>query len=241
MFLKNNNLDVNLLVEWTQGGPVMFYAPNAKVFMDGRAQQVYSEEHYLKYQQLMGIPDVPGQYLMKTLDAYDTNAVLLRRSQRVQNLWKALERSPQWVPVYLSLRSGLFLREGSRGLEQLGELLRSGKEWRPDTGAALAAEGFVWQAIEPPDPGQAIRCWKTAVRLDPLTGTICFRPITEALISLGREDDAREYVEKYYRLLNQPVAGMADTSRRGLLDSLTECWHMIQASKARREASQAGE
>ena len=128
LVLKNNNLNLNVVTEWTQAGPVMFHAPNAKVFMDGRAQQVYDEEHYNKYAHLVISPDTPAPYRMHILDESETDAVLLRRTRRAVGLWSLVEQSPNWVPALLSVSDGLFLRRGSRGLEQLGELLRRGAE-----------------------------------------------------------------------------------------------------------------
>jgi hypothetical protein len=227
LFLSKNELNVNLLVEWTQAGPVMFYAPNAKVFMDGRAQQVYDERHYSTYYWLMVAPDTPRHIVMRILDQHDTDAVLLRRVGRVQNIWTALKQSREWVSVLTGLRYELFFRKGSRGLQQLGELLRRGEEWRPDSPAALASRGLVWQASTPRDLEQAIACWQGALRQSVLTGSICFLPMTEALLELGREQEAREFVQSYYGRLNEPVAGLPDQARHDLLKKLSTCWDAI--------------
>ncbi len=236
MFLKKNELDVNVVVEWTQAGPVMFHAPNAKVFMDGRAQQVYDEVHYMKYAHLLVSPDTPARYRMYILDEYDTDAILLRRAPRVKNLWAMLEQAPEWVPVLLSMRDGLFLREGSRGLEQLGKLLRRDGEWRPKTAWAMAARGFVWQALDPPEPEKAVLCWETAVRQGALTGLLVFQPLTETLLELGREDEARRLIQGYYQMFSKPVQGLLEASRRDLLQKLGECWNDIESASPMNRA-----
>jgi len=240
MFLKENQLNVNLLVEWTQAGPVMFYAPNAKVFMDGRAQQVYDEIHYRKYATLLTSPDAPRPVIVAILDQHDTDAVLLRRTGKAHNLWRALEQSRQWVPALLTLRSGLFLRKDSRGLAQLAELLRRGEEWRPKAPTALAARGLVWEAITPPDLEQALSCWKAALERDVWTGTFCFHRVTRALLELGREQEARQFVRAYYQRLDRPVAGLPDPARHELLRILAACWDDIEtATPATKPADDA--
>ena len=232
LFLKNNHLDVNLAVEWTQAGPVMFYAPNAKVFMDGRAQQVYDEAHYKKYAALLVSQDTPRNYIMKLLDmrfvdGRRTNGVLLRR-RRSENLWTTLEQSGQWVLVLTSMQDGLFFRKGSQPLEQLGTLLRRNEEWRPNMPWAIASRGFVWQAITPPEPEQALDCWKDALERSPTSGYLVFRPLTDTLRELGRGDEARQLIEEYFRKLNRPVAGLPDGSRLELLKILADCWNDIR-------------
>ena len=198
-FLKENQLEVNLLVDWAQAGLVMLHCPGAKVFMDGRAQQIYDETVYRRYCVLLVARDTPRQIMMRILDQHDTDAVLLRRSSKTENLRAAIEQSPRWVPVLLSPRDGLFLRRPSRGLARLGELLRRGEEWRPHALGALVTRGFVWQAITPPDPEQAIACWEAALRQDVTIGILCFRPATAALLELGREQEARRFVDEYYQ------------------------------------------
>ncbi|MFQ5818322.1 MAG: hypothetical protein ACE5H2_10280 [Terriglobia bacterium] len=232
LFLKENELNVNLLVEWTQAGPVMFHARNARVFMDGRAQQVYDERHYEKYSALLGILNTPRRFLMRILAEHDTDAVLLRRTRKAENLWIALDQSREWVPVLLGVNYGLFLHKDSRGLAQLGELLRRGEEWRPNTGPALAARGLVWQATTPPDLEQALACWQAALRQNVLTGSLSFRRITTALLELGRHQEARQFVEKYFRELNRPIDGVSDESRRRLLRILKSCWDDIETATA---------
>jgi hypothetical protein len=240
LFLKENKLNVNVVTEWTQAGPVMFLAPNAKVFMDGRAQQVYDEDHYNKYAWLLVSPDTPAPYRMQLLDESGTDAVLLRRTNRVLPLWLALEQSGHWVRALLSRYDGLFLRRGSRGLEQLGELLRQGKEWRPKTGAAMASRGFVWQALETPGLEEAILCWKAALEQNILIGALVFRPLTSTLLELGRAEEARRLVQEYYGRIDQGGRNLPEASRRELLQTLSECWTEIDSAAPTSRPSPPG-
>lgn len=238
-FLKENQLEVNLLVDWAQAGLIMLHCPEAKVFMDGRAQQVYNETQYRRYCVLLVARDTPRELMMRILDQHNTDAVLLRRSSKTENLRTALEQSPRWVPVLLSPRDGLFLRRPSRGLTQLGELLRRGQEWRPHALGALVTRGFVWQAIVPPDLEQAIACWEAALRQDVTIGSLCFRPTTAALLELGREQEAHRFVDQYYQRLNQPFSRVPSGLRRRLLETLATCRADIEAATASRPADDA--
>ena len=240
LFLKENKLNVNVVTEWTQAGPVMFYAPNAKVFMDGRAQQVYDEEHYNKYAHLLVSPDTPAPYRMHILDESDSNAVLLRQVQRVAALWQTLAQSPRWAPVLLGPTDGLFLRRGSQGLEQLGELLRRGEEWRPKTALAMAARGFVWEALDSPGLEEALLCWKAALEQNMLTGSLVFKPLTSTLLELGRADEARELIRGYYQRVTQAGRRLSDATRRDLLQKLGECWAEIQSAAPASRPSAEG-
>jgi hypothetical protein len=207
--------------------------------MDGRAQQVYNETQYRRYCVLLVARDTPRELMMRILDQHDTDAVLLRRTSKTGNLWSAIEQSPRWVPVLLSPRDGLFLRRPSRGLTQLGELLRRGEEWRPHALGALVTRGFVWQAIVPPDLEQAIACWEAALREDVTIGSLCFRPFTAALLELGREQEARRFVDQYYQRLNQPFSRVPSELRPQLLNTLAACRADIEAATANRPADDA--
>ena len=236
MFLKNNQLNAKIVTEWTQAGPVMFHAPNAKVFMDGRAQQVYSEEHYQKYAHLLVSPDTPARIRMLILNEFDTNAILLRRTTRAHKLWLTFTQSEDWIPVLTSFRDGLFLRRGSEPMNQLCELLRQGKEWRPNTPAAIVTRGFVWAAMEPPNPDKAIQCWQTGLNQDPFLGRLVFEPLTDTLLELGRVDEARQRIRWYYETFNKPSQGVPDKTRQDLLKILSECWSKIEAAPAVKPA-----
>jgi len=240
LFLKENKLNVNVVTEWTQAGPVMFYAPNAKVFMDGRAQQVYDEEHYNKYAYLLVSPDTPAPYRMHILNESDSNAVLLRQVPRVAALWQALAQSPQWVTAMLGPSEGLFLRRGSRGLEQLGELLRRGEEWRPKTALAMAARGFVWRALDSPGSEEAILCWKAALEQNMLTGSLVFKPLTDTLLELSRVEEARALIGGYYQRVTQAGRRLSDATRRDLLQKLGECWAEIESAASTSRPSDKG-
>jgi len=188
--------------------------------------------HYRKYDLLLIAEDTPWPLMQRILDQHETDAVLLRRWERVDNLRTALRRAPEWLPALLGADSDLFLRRGSRGLAQLGQRLRRGEEWRPDTTPALAAQGFIWQALSPPDLERALACWTAALRRNMRSGTVCFRPVTATLLELGRRQEARRFIATYQRRLTQPFTRLPDTLRQELLEILAECRRDVEAPAA---------
>lgn len=227
LFLRENRLDVNLVCEWTQAGPVMFFAPNAKIFMDGRAQQVYDEDHYRKYAALLVAQNTPPVMRMAILNEFDTDAILLRRIKTIAPLWRAVEQTGEWVPVLSSYFDSLSLRRGGRGFRQLAELLRRGEEWRPNTPAALATRGFVWEALDPPDYQEALRCWRTALEQDASTGQLTLLPMTERLLELNRGEEARRLIRDYHQKWSRPRANLNEAIREELLKKLADCWDLL--------------
>ena len=229
LYLRKNELNVDLMAEWTHGGPIMFNAPNAKIYMDGRAQQVYDETHYRKYCALLNSPDTPRPLLIKLLDEYDTEAVILRRTGRARNLWITLSQSRDWVLVLEDSRYRLYLRRNSNALEQVSDALRRGEEWRPNTALALATRGIVWEATAPRDLEQALGCWQAALEMDIRTASVTIRRICAAQVELGRKEDARRLVQRYYNRLNRPVPGMSDTLRQNTLKLFANCWADLES------------
>jgi len=240
VFLNRNELRVNLLCEWTQAGVVMFRVPGARVFMDGRAQQVYDELHYRKYYALLVDPTTSRPLLARLLDEHGTEAVLLRRAGAAQNLWTTLLQSGRWIVALMGNRYGLFLRRDSSALAQLGERLRRGEEWRPNTVWALACRGFVWQALDPPDLRRALTCWRRALQRNVLAGELCFRPITRALLDLEGVEPARKFVSDWHRRLNRPIPGLSADARRALLKTLNLCWNDIDLAARGEQGNGAG-
>jgi hypothetical protein len=234
IFIEKNKLRINLLAEWSLAGAVMLHAPSAKVFIDGRAQQVYDESQYRKYQALFVAANTPHQLMFRILDESQTDGVLLRCWERGANLRAALEQSPSWVPVLLDPDYRLFLRVGSRGLEHLGAALRAGQAWWPKSSAQLASQAFVWQAATPPDLERAVANWELALRKNLALGSICFRPLTEALLELGRDGEARQRLEMYTHALNQPFTGLSAETRGELLETLAACGRRIEAATSGR-------
>ena len=234
LFIANNELHLNLVAEWTQGGIVMFHAPTAKVFMDGRAQQVYDEAHYLRYQKLMMIQASQQQFdaqvreMNQILDQFGADAVLIRGVGRP--IYRALSRSREWVLALYSRAFSLFVRIDSPGLTELRDRLERGAEWRPDTPEALAARGVIWLATEPLAPQRALDCWTEAVRRDISQGALWWQRAVRLLYDTQGIDAARQFVRQERERLNRDRS-LPLAQRQRLAQALERSWKWLLAKE----------
>ena len=223
-FISRNELELRLLADWSLAGAVMLHAPSAKVYIDGRAQQVYEEEHYRAYQALFVAPNTPAAIVFHILDASGTDSVLLRNWEHGANLWQILDRSKTWIPVWTTVDERLYLRRGSTALKRLGALMHSGTDWWPGEITRLVGSGFVWQALAEPD--QASAAWKSAMSRRLGSSQICIRPLTETLIEAGRANEAAEFLNAYQRRVESAVDLDADLRNR-LLQAVADAKKLL--------------
>ncbi len=212
-YLVKNAVAMNLLVEWGQAGTVMLKAPLVKVYMDGRAQQVYDEKLYIKYVNLLILDKTKPEILRQLLnESPRTDGVLIRLPSDFYtgNLWRFLERDPEWALVFVTDHdSGLFVRRNSEPMRALLARLAAGEEWRPDTPDSIVARGRMRTMLQPPDLEHALQDWETAVERDAAQGLRVYAWIAVAYRDTGRLQEA----EPYFRGQLQQLA-----SRKGLTE-----------------------
>ncbi|MFN0137131.1 MAG: tetratricopeptide repeat protein [Phycisphaerae bacterium] len=230
MFLRNNDLPVNLMVEWTQGGPVMFYSPNAKLYMDGRAQQVYDELTYQTYQQMMRQQPFPNEatrlalfdgYMMDGKPSGDppTDAVLLRLSQRTTPVLRTLESSGRWITVYLRYgHSTIMMRVDSDGFRKLRERIREGSARYPDTAESLAMQAGIWMTMQPPDFERGLELHQQAIEKSPRMGSVCYGSMANALLAQGKLERAKKFVAE--ERVRVGALQVDDETRKNLIGTL---------------------
>ena len=233
-FLSRNKLTPNVLTEWTQGGLVMFFVPGAKVFIDGRAQQVYTEEHYLTNMWFVH-PYADENELLRVIDQYHTEAVLMRATPFTRHLLSVLGRQPQsWSIVMGGPSEALFARRGSNFMQELLRREQAGDLWWPNTPEAESARGFLWLAIEPPDPARALHYWQDAVARSPLLGVQCYGPITNTLLNNGQRDMALAYLQaERTRILATP-SNLPEEQRVRVLQALELSEGMLDPTRRPR-------
>lgn len=239
LFLQRNEIACNLLVEWTQAGPVMFYAPGVKVYVDGRSQQLYTEDHYRKYTTLVhsaGLREEQLRQLFENLaDESATDAVLLRRIQGLQPLFQMLERHPDWSAVLYSTRWTLFFRRDGAAYAQLVRRLRAGKLWWPDLPEAAEARGNLLASLTPPDLEAALDAWTEAVRRRPRLGVTCYPRIAHTLKRLGRAEEARRYLHAQSQLIADPQFPLDPDVRKLLGATLTLSLRNLESARQQAE------
>ncbi len=229
-YLKKNELAPNLLIEWTQAGISMFDWPQAKVFMDGRAQQLYDEATYIKYIQIIAEYNMypseaqareaaiaslesAGEIATTVTPRPRVDAVLLRMG-RAAPLNDALENSTAWVLVYYSTKSALFVRRDSDPFRAVTARIAEKREWRPDTAEALLCLGKVLLAAQPPDFAGALAANVESVKRSPALARLAARSSYACFRQLGRIDEGIVYFEELKARFEKPIEGMSDADRR---------------------------
>lgn len=193
--LGENQLKANVITTWTDGGAVMFHAPSSRVFMDGRAQQVYSIEHYRLFHAIQSHPD--PNFVLAVLDRTNTDAALLPNGPRMQVLRGALADSREWLALYELQPWTLFLRVGSQPFAQLVERERSGRAWWPALSESYVARGLLWAfSGDDADVDRGVGLFRLAIASEPLQGLRCFGLATQLLMAKGRIADARAFVQQ---------------------------------------------
>ena len=229
-FLDQSKEPVNIFSDWVTGGSIMFDLPQAKVFIDGRSQQVYSEEHYINFNVLFNA----GRDIVKDiafLEEYDTEAVLLRHRPNTRRFLEGLLANPNWQPALLTPDSFLFLRHGSRALQKIAELEQAGHLSWPNYTESLVTRGMLWMVISPPQYGQALAYLHSAVTRDPTTGMIAYQSMLEAWRRLGREAEAKRFFQQQQQRFSNRLPGLNDNVRQLLLKQVNEILEQLQRSQ----------
>lgn len=198
LFVAENQLRVNLLTDYGDGGSVMFLAPLARVFIDGRSDQLYTEQHFRRYLALMD-GRTPAHEVRRSLDESKTDAALIRRGRGTRALQRTLLFSADWVIVLLNSDYMLFLRHGSPALNRLGDLIREGNEWHSGpadttTPSSQASRAMVLLATSPSNPVKALDWLKSAVDREPALGATFYPTITRVLRETAGMAAATDYI-----------------------------------------------
>jgi hypothetical protein len=190
-FLEENAVPARLLTDWKLGGPAMFAAPHSRVFVDGRAQQVYDEAQLTQYLALLR-----GREPRAVADAAiatGADTLLLNGWETLKTLRDAVRQDPRWLEVLALPEGRLLVRRDAALLSTLLDRERAGTLRWPARPEAGVARGNLW-AAQLGDPLRAVECWQAAVAGQPALGLDCYRPIVAALRNAGRPGEADAYV-----------------------------------------------
>lgn len=201
-FLRRNDITCNVFTDWTQAGSVMFFVPKARVFMDGRAQQVFDEAHYNLYGQFLNAPVDRWKWMNAELARFGTDTILARRSGAHANLFNVLATTDDWVLVYFGPEATVYMRPGSEALAQLAQRMRDGSAWWPDSLDSKVIQGMVWSRINPPDPEMALKTWKSALDANITLGTDLYKRIAGYLAGHKKYDEAEAFLREQADKLN---------------------------------------
>jgi hypothetical protein len=232
-FLRKNDLPVNLMTEWTMAGVVMLQAPNVKVFIDGRSQQVYDEAHYLKYMAMLSRDARTLGIAMEILDQSGTDAVLLRSGGTTVGLIRTLAESDDWTVVLDAPGRAwvLFLKRSSAVFEQLVRLDGAGQAWWPSLPQAEISRGNRAQLMYPPDFDRALQHYRAALGQSPAFGLIYYSEMARLWIRQNRAREAGMYFRREAERFRTPVSGENERMRRALLRQIDRCVQMLREAE----------
>ncbi len=222
-FLRRNHLTPNILTEWKVAGAIMFELPGCRVFIDGRAQQVYTEQEYMAYMWLLGLRANQESFLPQFLTNSGTELVLLPRWPAVRELSAAMNRVPGWIHFFDTPSEAMWIASGSRLLAELGQRERAGTlEW-PDIPSTPLMRGLLLANTWPPDMNRAREFWKEGIALDPEVALEAHGLIVKTLVQEGRADEARAYVRDEREKLRRQPPPVAPELQRKLNEALDKC------------------
>jgi hypothetical protein len=222
-FLSRNGLTPNVMTEWKVAASIMFYVPGARVFIDGRAQQVYTEQHYMTYMGLLNLRESQGAVATHVLDQHGTDLVLLPKWEVVRRLLDALQGQPEWRLVLEEPAAAIWVREESALLDELIARERAGTLWWPDTPETEWRRGMFLTSIQPEEPQRAIAQWQSAVARQPAMGLRAYYWIVTTLLQDGRGDEAEAYLRAEQARIEDPQSNLSPALRQQLLAEIRRC------------------
>ena len=205
-WFNENGFAPNVFTEWTLAGTMAFYVPGLHVYIDGRSQQVYNEQHYLSYQFFANTTSQNAQENADYLLQCKTEAVVLPNHQRWMALMQGLEMHPRWVRVLETQRSNVFAAIGSKFWNQLQAREQAGEMWWPDEPAATATHGNVLLYTNPPDFNQAVPLLVAGVRGNFLTGRWVYPKLVQLFVQNNQHAQAVAFLNSEQNRLEQMLA-----------------------------------
>lgn len=244
-FLAENQLALNAMTEWKWAGLLMFADPEIKLFIDGRAQQVYSEDDLRLYQTLwLSKGELPN--LTSVLDATGTQAVVLpdytyQKSdpQDIAPIARMISANPQdWATVFRGPKSYLYVRRDSDLHKQLAARERSGDLAWPDTAASDVSRAAIYFESEPRDFSRAATYFTRALQRDPALGQAVYDGLLKSLFFLGQDQGIRDFVQREMTRLQDPELPLTEAQRQANLQRLRASAQQIAALLQQLQAKQ---
>ena len=231
-FARRCGLSGPVLNDWGWGGYLMFQAPQFKVFIDGRAQALYSPAHCRRYFRLTDYPaqDPPpdvsrGREIDRELTSLGVNLLLSQRTPKwAANIVKPLLETHFWHPLF-ETGEGILLVNGMSNdpatIRLMDKYWAGELDW-PDTSHGWQIRGYVHQNGPQPDYPLAIEAYRRAIELAPQPWVydsmlICWR-------KTGRLGEAVDYLRAQRRRL----VDLLESSPQNQ-EQLTQCVQTLDA------------
>lgn len=227
-WMNENNLTPNVFTEWTLAGTMAFYVPGLQVYIDGRSQQVYDENHYLSYQYYAATTNKNAQQSTDYLLRVGTEAVVLPTNRRRWfALMNGLENHPQWVRVLQTARTSVFAAKGTEFWQQIEARELAGEMWWPDEASALATRGNLRLHTNPPDYNQGMRYLLQGVNANYTVGPWAYPRMVGLLVANNQSAQALQFIASQRERLRMmhaqaPAGGLGRKQLTQLINLLDE-------------------
>lgn len=223
-FLQRNGLKLKVFTDWLAGGPLEFFAPDCKVYIDGRAQQVFPLELFETHRNLM-TGGLDANAIDRVLDDSQTEAIVLSRGvEQLDPLPQfVVSRLPKWLPILTTGRSSLLLRNPSPALTDLGRMEREGRLWWPDLPLVDVSRANIYLYTEPRDERRAVELLRSALSKDPLLGKAIYPQLTAVWVGTGQRDRAWWFFQTELQKVDDPATPLGESDREELRIVIGRC------------------
>lgn len=145
-FMRNNGVRGRIFSNWALADVLLFYVPSIKIFVDCRAQSIYSDADLQDYHGIIGVKPQDTASALNALDLLDKYRVshVVLANNGVENpsfLADMLLRSNRWAPMYVDpLRRGFVFVKRNANQPPDTDVCSPGQDsafWfpQPDSGA----------------------------------------------------------------------------------------------------------
>jgi hypothetical protein len=157
-FLERNRIRLRMLATWQTANAVLLEVPGTQVFLDLRAQSIYSDAIKRDYNAMVRAdPQNPASATkaLALLDYYGVSAVAFQKSlAETLDFPNILADSRKWVPLYVDSYGVFLVRTESPLLKRFRQTGRLDNLWYPDRQSRLLSECqlrlALWGTV-PPD------------------------------------------------------------------------------------------
>lgn len=231
-WLNENEFKPNVFTEWTLSGTMAFYVPGLQVYIDGRSQQVYDEEHYLSYQYISAAQQENIGEVLKYLVAMKTEGVILPNSPRWRVLLGELEENPRWIRVLETQRNNVFAHQDSAFWRQILAREDAGEMWWPEEAQGKASRGNVLLYMQKIEAGLTLL--NEGIQRNITIGRWGYSQIIRVLISVQEFAQAEQYITNEKQRLNgvlPKAGGHAQKQIQQLINLLDTLEKVVQQQK----------
>ncbi|MFH0825488.1 MAG: hypothetical protein V2B18_22265 [Pseudomonadota bacterium] len=215
-FARNNGIGGRVFANWFLADVLILRVPNVKVFMDLRAQSLYSAGVLKDYESIVDVdPDnVPSvMKALELLDKYGVHAVILDDlSENTRPLVETLRRTDEWRRIFVDPYGygSVFVRKESR---EFSEFVAGGTNDRlhySDKRTKDLSLALMYLDDSRPVPERLTQSLKETVRTQPTEAV--YGVIAQAGRNSGCLDDpTRYYLLSELERLSKPMEALLET------------------------------